>query len=131
MYMAHACLSDDIHKARTATTKSEMLKKQVILSNRKTIENTRSCHILVHFCCFLIGEQEWCDIAIHTPCAHLNQPTLPFTRFTSTGKNDINVAKVIFIILRPIWLLWRTSPLPNNCSLLSRAVHKRKREVLS
>jgi hypothetical protein len=60
--------------------------------------------------------------------AHLNQSTLLFTRFTSTGKNDINVAKVIFIMFQPIWLHCRASLLPNNCSLFSRVVHKRKRE---
>jgi hypothetical protein len=87
--------------------------------------------MLVHFCYFLIEEQERCDIAMHMPYAHLNQSTLLFTRFTSIEKDDINVAKVIFIMFRPIWLLRRASLLPNNCSLLSRAVCKRKREALS
>jgi len=84
--------------------------------------------MLVHFCYFLIEEQERWDIAMYMPYAHLNQSTLLFTRFTSIEKNGINVAKVIFIMFRPIWLLRRTSLLPNNCSLLSRAVCVRERE---
>lgn len=47
-----------------------------------------------------------------------------FTRFSNTPENDINVAKVIFIIFQPIWLLERTPflSLSNNCSFFSRVV---------
>ena len=35
VYMSHACLSDDIHKATITAAKSEMPNEQVILSNLK------------------------------------------------------------------------------------------------
>ncbi len=79
--------------------------------------------MLVHFCCFLIGEQErdmrYCNAyAIRT----LESVHFTFNQiYQYIEKNDINVAKVIFIMIRLIWLLLRTSLLPNNCSLLSRA----------
>jgi hypothetical protein len=47
--------------------------------------------------------------------------------------NDTNVDKVVFIMLQPIWFLLQASSLPNNCSLLSRAlcVRDRKSKALS
>jgi hypothetical protein len=49
-YTPHACLFNDIHKATTTTaTKSEMLKEQVILSNRKWSELSYARSFLLFF----------------------------------------------------------------------------------
>ena len=99
--MPHVCLSDDIHKARHSGNEiGDAKSASNPIESKKTTENTRSCHRLVHFCCFLIEEQERCDTHTRTHI-HLNQSTLLFTRFTRTGKNDINTGKVTFMI----WLL--------------------------